>query len=72
MNWPERIFSTALGILFLAISFQKVIYMRGAMMKKGPPTATATPIGRASFFLLGVVLVFVGLTGITEFWQFKP
>jgi hypothetical protein len=70
MGWIERIFFIGVGIAFTAGSCQKVIYMRRGLSNR-PPTHIATVFGRACFFLLGITLVFVGLTGITEFWYFR-
>jgi hypothetical protein len=72
MSWTERIFLIGFGMLSIAGSCQKVVYMSGPMPgKKDPPTHIATPVGRACFFILGVMCIFVGSTGITEFWYFK-
>ena len=71
MSLPMRIFIAALGVLSILSSFQKTIYMGGAMQRRAPPTHTATPFGRVCFLVLGVALIFVGLTGVTEFWYFK-
>ena len=71
MSWPERTFWVGMGVLLVASSFQKAIYMGGAMQRKGPATHVATPFGRVCFFVIGLMLIFVGLTGVTEFWYFK-
>lgn len=51
-------------------SFQKPLYMGGAFQRRGPWTHVATPVGRVCIFVGGAACVFVGATGITEFWHF--
>ena len=69
MGWFERAFMIAFGLLFAVGAFQKDARMRYS--RSGPWTYTVTPFGRVCWFLLGALLIFVGVTQITEFWYFS-
>ena len=69
MGWPLRIFAVAIGLVFAVIAFKKDIGIRKG--RTGPVAHTVTPTGRICLFLIGVLCVFVGVTGITEFWYFS-
>jgi hypothetical protein len=70
VGWLERAFTIVLGVIFMVGSFQKPLYLGGAFQRRGPWTHVATPVGRVCIFVGGAACVFVGATGITEFWHF--
>jgi hypothetical protein len=68
-HWFTRAFSVTLGVIFAASAFKKDLFLRYG--RSGPwTTHTVTRVGRVCFFLMGRLLVFYGLTGITEYWYF--
>jgi hypothetical protein len=70
MGWLMRAFMIALGVIFIVGSFQNPLYVGGLFQRRGPWTHVATPVGRVCFFCAGAMFIFVGATGITEFWYF--
>jgi len=59
-----------LGPLFIFAAFGRNARIYGALTGGRGPGKEITVVGRLCFFLGGAALIFVGLTGITEFWRF--
>jgi hypothetical protein len=59
-----------LGPLFIFAAFRKDTRIYGAFSRGRGPGKEISVVGRLCFFLAGAAMIFVGLTGITEFWRF--
>ena len=71
MGWFERLFWGGAGAIFLVASlFQKVIYLYPSRHSK-TPSETLNLFGRVCFVIGGIGLLYVGITGKTEFWIFQ-
>lgn len=70
VNVAFRGFSVLIGPLFIFASLSKDTRLRRAFSRGRGPGMEITVVGRLCLFVMGALLIFVGLTGITEFWRF--
>ena len=63
-----RSVSLVVGTVFLVLAVHKDTRIR---RKGSVHLRELTKVGRICLFLMGALSIFVGLTGITEFWRFS-
>lgn len=65
-----RVLMVLIGPLFIFAACKKDARMYRLFSRGRGPGAELTVVGRICVFLIGALSIFVGLTGITEFWRF--